>query len=72
MAIRQKYPLLNLRGTNYEVAEVRVPGEKRRIIIEDNFICDYKCFQKSKKERELLKIAKAQSKLEEMKRVICK
>lgn len=66
-----KYPLLNLRGSSYEIAEARISGDKKRIV-EDNIIVDYGCFKKDKGEKMRLKAAKAQCKLDELRKVICK
>lgn len=66
MAARTKYPLLNLRGANYEFSESREPGERVRTIgIID---IDYSVFRKDKHERDILKLAKLQCKAEEMKK----
>jgi len=54
--------------SNYEIAE-RIPGEKKIII---GFInIDRACFKKSAKERDILKLAKLQCRLDEMKEAIC-
>lgn len=59
--MRKKYPLSNLRGSNsYEFAEMREPGERIRTI--GIVQIDRSIFQKSKKEKELLKLAKLQAK----------
>lgn len=69
MANRQKYPLLQLRGSGYKFAEMREPGDP---IIEIGFInIDRSVFKKSTKEKEVLKLAKIQSKIDQMKKVIC-
>ena len=66
MANRQKYPALQLRGSSYEIAEARVPGDP---IIEIGFVdIDRSVFKKSKHEKEILKLAKLQCKIDEMKR----
>jgi len=63
----KKYPLLNLRGSNYKVAEERIPGEKKRII-EGNLIVDRSCFAKTKREKAILKLAKLQCKIDELRK----
>lgn len=66
MANRRQYPALQLRGTAYKIAEIREPGEPLRQI---GFIdTDYSCFKKSAKEKEVLKLAKLQCKIDSMKR----
>ena len=65
MAARQKYPLLNLRHNDYEVAE-REPSGRR--IIEGKISIDYSCFKKDSREKLLIKCAKAQYKLDQLKR----
>jgi hypothetical protein len=60
---KKYFSRLQLRGDNYELEEARVPGEKKRII-EGKVFVDYSCFRKTKEEKELLKLAKLQSKAE--------
>lgn len=66
MANRRQYPALQLRGKNYEVAEYREPGERIRTI--GIVRIDRQIFKKSAKEKEILKLAKLQCKIDEMKR----
>lgn len=67
MANRRQYPALQLRGSNYEIAETRVPGGER--LIEIGLInIDRGCFKKSAKEKEILKVAKLNCRLDELKR----
>lgn len=62
---KKYFSTLKLRGNSYELAE-RVPGEP---LIEIGYIdIDYSCFKKSKKEKELLKLAKLQNKLDEIRK----
>ena len=67
MAARQKYPLLNLRGSNYEVAEYREPGEWKRIITE-SVSKSFEIYKQTKAEKEVLKLAKLLCKADEMKK----
>lgn len=59
---RHKYPAIKLKKNNYEVTE-RVPGERIRTI--GVIHIDRSVFKKSKKERELLKIAKSEARIED-------
>jgi hypothetical protein len=65
MAIR-KYPPLILRNQSYEIAETRIPGERR--IIEGKINIDRSVFAKNKREKEILKLAKLKAKMEALKR----
>jgi len=58
-----KYPLLQLKSDNYEIDE---PEPRERRIIEGKINIDRSVFKKSKKERELLKLAKMEAKIELM------
>ena len=58
-----KYPLLQLKSDNYEIDE---PEPRERRIIEGKINIDRSVFKKSKKERELLKLAKMGAKIELM------
>lgn len=62
MTPRQKYPLFNLRFRKEE-AEERMAGEPRRII-EESVSRSFEIYKKTKKEKELLKLAKLQCKLD--------
>lgn len=66
MANRQKYPAIQLRGNNYEVAESREPGERVRKI--GIISIDRSVFHHSRKEKDLLKIAKLQCKIDELRK----
>ena len=66
MANRQKYPALQLRGERYQIAESREPGDAVRII--GLVKIDRSVFKKTPKEKEILKLAKLQSKLLDFKR----
>lgn len=53
---QNKYKVYRLRGENYEIAEQRIPGERK--IITGFINIDYGCFRKTPEERRKLKIAK--------------
>lgn len=61
---KKYFPTLRLRRDNYEIMEHEA---RERRIIEGKILIDYSCFQKSKKEREILKLAKLQCKIDELK-----
>lgn len=63
---KKYFSALRLRGSSYEIAETREPGDP---VIEIGFIdIDRSVFKKSIKEKEILKLAKLQCKADEMKR----
>jgi hypothetical protein len=67
MANRGKYPpLQQLRGESYEIAESREPGEPVRKI--GIVKIDRNVFKKTDHEKAILKLAKAQEKLESLKK----
>jgi hypothetical protein len=63
---KKYFPALKLRGESYKIAESREPGERIRTI--GIVQIDRTVFKKSKQEKEILKLAKLQSKIDEMKR----
>ena len=62
MSKKPKYRAYLLRDDYYELPVERIPGEKKIIVGKVNI--DYKCFQKTAREKEVLKVAKAQARLE--------
>jgi cell shape-determining protein MreC len=66
MPQKQKYKVFQLHDENYETAGERMAGEPRRIVT--GIAIDFSVFKHSAKEKELLKLAKAECKREEMKR----
>lgn len=64
---KKYFPSLKLRGSDYEVAENRISGEKKRIIME-SVSKSFEIYKKSKAEKEVLKLAKLNCRLDEMKR----
>ena len=71
MPLTQKHKKFEPRTDEYYNAQdektQRLPGEPRRII-EGSLIFDRSVFQHSAKERELLKLAKLQNKIDELKK----
>jgi len=69
MANRHKYPVPRLRGSDYETAGEgeRMLGEPKRVVL-DTGSTRGNVFQKTDREKAMLKIAKAECKREAMKR----
>lgn len=63
---KKYFSSLKLRGNDYEITSAREPGERVRKI--GIISIDRQCFKKNAKEKEVLKLAKLQCKIDEMKR----
>jgi hypothetical protein len=64
MGNRRKYPPLQLRNSRLEVIEFQESDERR--IIRGNLDIDYRCFRKNSREKDALKLAKLQSKIDDL------
>lgn len=66
MALIQRDKKDLLREDYYNALGEKVAANETKRIIEGGLIVDYDCFAKTKAEREVLKLAKLQAKLEDM------